>query len=187
MSINLSPLRRIGAGFRGSVWADPGSQDPIVSACSTTSGRPQVIKREDGGPGRSVQNEHAMHQRLLQALREDTDTLDHDGSEASFHVNFPDSYAFLAASNPAWSHNYDNLLNRFSAGYIPCNALVNERIPPMPLAVRRLLVERYCPPSLEDAILRDGEERRLPRPRVPGPAKSRSHSQQRQRQAAEPS
>lgn len=152
MSIDPPPLRRIGAGFCGSVWADPGSHDPIVSPCSTSSGqRPQVIKREDGGPGRSVQNEYAMHQRLLRALADDKDNTDHGGS-ASFHVNFPDSYALLAASDPTWSHD---LLKRFPAGYTPCNALVNERIPSMPPAVRRLLVERYCPAPFQDSILRD--------------------------------
>ncbi|KAI0808787.1 zinc finger protein-domain-containing protein [Xylaria sp. FL0064] len=50
------PLYRIGAGFCGSVWADSG-------------GGRVAIKREDGGPGRSLHNDSEIHQRLIAAYQ----------------------------------------------------------------------------------------------------------------------
>lgn len=52
-------LRRIGQGFCGTVWSDP-----IVSI-----GEHQyAIKREDGGPGRSLRNDFDTHTCILMAL-----------------------------------------------------------------------------------------------------------------------
>ncbi|KAI4248858.1 MAG: hypothetical protein L6R40_000870 [Gallowayella cf. fulva] len=49
--------RRIGMGFCGSVWAaEPGSDD----VCA--------IKREDGGPGRSLWMDYLMHREVFKAL-----------------------------------------------------------------------------------------------------------------------
>lgn len=47
--------RRIGAGFCGSVWSDPGQKVESSSA---------AIKREDGGPGRSLFNDFKIHKIL---------------------------------------------------------------------------------------------------------------------------
>ena len=48
-------VRRIGQGFCGTVWA-------------TLNGT-VAMKREDGGPGRSLQNDFIMHKNSLEALR----------------------------------------------------------------------------------------------------------------------
>jgi hypothetical protein len=60
---NMQPLsnqyRCIGKGFCGSVW---------TFECShNTDERPIAIKREDGGPGRSISNDYNMHLRVLQS------------------------------------------------------------------------------------------------------------------------
>jgi hypothetical protein len=51
-------FRRIGQGFCGSVWA------PEI-ADSSDSDYHCVIKREDGGPDRSISNDFNMHRRIL--------------------------------------------------------------------------------------------------------------------------
>ncbi|EMR65028.1 hypothetical protein UCREL1_8006 [Eutypa lata UCREL1] len=59
-SLSKSPYRRIGAGFCGSIWAaeseEYGSHGPVV------------IKREEGGTGRSLYNDFETHQHLLDTL-----------------------------------------------------------------------------------------------------------------------
>ena len=58
---------RIGLGFCGSVWA--------LSASTTTLGDFLetddyfALKREDGGPGRSLQNDYEMHLRVLESWK----------------------------------------------------------------------------------------------------------------------
>ena len=50
-------FRSFGLGFCGSVWAAPiGFED----ACA--------MKREDGGPGRSLYNDYIMHQKILEGF-----------------------------------------------------------------------------------------------------------------------
>ena len=48
------PYRRIGQGFCGTVWA-----------ASTTG---NAVKREDGGPGRSLHNDFVMYRRILDSF-----------------------------------------------------------------------------------------------------------------------
>jgi hypothetical protein len=50
------PFRLIGSGFCGSIWAPPEEKDSFA------------LKREDGGPGRSLANDHCMHKRVLTCL-----------------------------------------------------------------------------------------------------------------------
>ncbi|KAM0284412.1 hypothetical protein ACHAQH_001988 [Verticillium albo-atrum] len=126
------PIQRIGMGHCGSVWASK----TIIA-----------LKREDGGPGRSLANGHAIHRLLLAAAADSPSTRI---CPSSIHqVNVPLCHGFLAPEDPAWSA----ILPRLPAGYTSCNALLSERIPPMPEPARRLLVERYCPESLCDSIL----------------------------------
>ncbi|KAB5540259.1 hypothetical protein GE09DRAFT_1062019 [Coniochaeta sp. 2T2.1] len=104
-----TPLRCIGTGVCGSVWADPLSPSPVVTQALPPKGemhhRAQVIKREDGSESRSVANEYEMHRRLLDAVNQkrERELRDHAGSTIQFRVNFPDAYALLEPSHPAWS------------------------------------------------------------------------------------
>jgi len=63
-------LRRIGAGFCGSVWAP-----------RTASENAHSFKREDGGPGRSVYNDYVMHQKILSAL-----SISQSANQSKVHV-----------------------------------------------------------------------------------------------------
>ncbi|KAB5576287.1 hypothetical protein GE09DRAFT_620161 [Coniochaeta sp. 2T2.1] len=151
-----NPLRCIGAGACGSVWADPLSPSPLVTQAGPPKGEThhlaQVIKREAGSESRSVANEYEMHRRLLDAVnrKREKGLRDHFGSTIQFRVNFPDAYALLEPSHPAWCER--GVLGRLPEGSQPCRALVNERVPSMPLSVRNLLIDRYCPARLQDEI-----------------------------------
>ncbi|KIW62799.1 hypothetical protein PV04_10930 [Phialophora macrospora] len=114
----LTKFRRIGQGFCGSVWAAEGGT--------------MAMKREDGGPGRSLLNDYNMHKLILETalLR-----------KVSVCVpRWPD----FVKNNDSW---WDANLAGFPAGYTTCNILCAERIPPLPQEVRHRLIDRYCPPA----------------------------------------
>ncbi|PFH57825.1 hypothetical protein XA68_14532 [Ophiocordyceps unilateralis] len=97
--------------------------------------RDLAIKREDGGPGRSITYEHAIHLRILQALD------DVQNSDMIQRWNVPICHGFLRAQDAdAWAL----ILPRLPPGYTRCNALISERIPPISAKVRQLLTDRYC-------------------------------------------
>ncbi len=128
-------FRRIGSGFCGSVWAYPESPSPWDHAQPSSL----AIKREDGGPDRSLRAEYQMYERLKQR-------------RSPSAVNIPTCYNFIDGSDDdAWS----KLLPHFPAGFSACNALVMDKIPPLPEAARRQLVESYCPPRLQSDVLND--------------------------------
>ncbi|KAI9869330.1 MAG: hypothetical protein M1813_000119 [Trichoglossum hirsutum] len=121
-------LRRVGAGFCGTVWAP--NQDP------------SAFKREDGGPGRSLLNDFEMHGRVLESLHQ------FEGLKAtgpSLHIQIPQRYGFIEAADREW---WDKNLISFPQGYSPCNVLHSERIPPLPQNIRELLIDKYCPTPL---------------------------------------
>ena len=119
-----SPFRRIGQGFCGTVWATPAGSGDI-----------SAIKRENGGPGRSLYNDYEVHVRVLKNL---------SGSLPSLLV--PACYEYISCHNQNW---WDERLARFPKEFqVPCNALISERIPPFTKQVRDILIEKYCPDSL---------------------------------------
>ena len=121
-------FRRIGQGFCGTVWALP-----------TGSGDAFAIKREDGGPGRSLQNDYEMHEKILHRLY---------GSLSKIQVpNFP---KYVPRDNLDWWH--DHLLKFPEEFQEPCNALVSERIPPFTKKIRETMIEEYCPDPLRPHI-----------------------------------
>ncbi len=125
-------LRRIGAGFCGSVWAPP-----------TGSQNAHSFKREDGGPGRSVYNDYVMHQKVLSAL-----SMSLSANQSKVHV--PGCHEYVRADNQLW---WDRHLPRFPEDHQkPCNVLVTDRIPPFPQAVRDSIINMYCPESLRPSI-----------------------------------
>ena len=123
---NMNPVfRRIGQGFCGTVWAAPGETS--------------AIKREDGGPGRSLQNDYNIHIQVLKSL---TGTIP--------KVLVPKCHEYVSSHNHEWWHQQ---LWRFPKDFqIPCNALVSERIPPFSQKVRDTIVEEYCPDLLRSKI-----------------------------------
>ncbi|KAI3546905.1 hypothetical protein CSPX01_04147 [Colletotrichum filicis] len=116
------PLEAIGKGFCGSVW----------------SAGNLAIKREDGGPGRSIANEHTMHRHIIRSL----------DSTNRVHLNVPHCEGFLKHDATAW----DQMLPRFPAGYTGCNALISEKIPPLSRDVRKLLAHKFHPNVDADEI-----------------------------------
>lgn len=124
-------LRRIGQGFCGSVWAEP-----IDSklACA--------IKREDGGPGRSLYHDFIMHQRVFSSI-----------SAGQSRVHVPRWHEYISADNCV---RWDSLLKRFPEQFrVRCNALKSDRIPAIPRPSRERIIDRYCPTSLKASAKRD--------------------------------
>lgn len=97
------------------------------------------MKREDGGPGRSLYNDYVMHQAVFQSLRSTFST-----------AYVPGCYHYVSSDHHAW---WDEHLARFPRNFqITCNVLVTDRIPPFPEAVRNTLIELYCPEPLKSSI-----------------------------------
>ena len=73
---DASHFRRIGAGFGGSVWA------PYEDSFA--------LKREDGGPGRSLWNDYQMHQHVLESLHKSSNSA--SATSAPLDLQLQDSY-----------------------------------------------------------------------------------------------
>ncbi|KAK1985654.1 zinc finger protein-domain-containing protein [Colletotrichum cereale] len=119
---STNQLRKIGAGHCGSVW----------SAASTDASL--VIKREDGGEGRSITHEHNMHRHILQSLFSPRVAT----SITRSRINIPRCEGFLTNEE---ENTWSQILPRFPESYTPCNALISEKIQPLPRHVRKLLAE----------------------------------------------
>lgn len=129
-----SPFQMIGSGFCGTVWAPTQEENSYA------------LKREDGGPGRSLANDHDMHKRTLICL----DQLDRTRKTSSFpRIQVPRCIQFIDGANSAW---WSENLPRFPPGHSACNVLQSERIPPLPQPIRERLIVEYCPPALMDEI-----------------------------------
>ncbi|KAL6709599.1 hypothetical protein ACN47E_001534 [Coniothyrium glycines] len=116
--------RCIGRGFCGSVCSLEDSQNTALTA----------VKREDGGPGRSVTNDYEMHLRSLQSLSQ----YQH---QISTPLSIPQCYQ-LVESTDAW---WRTCLSQFPTGYSACRALISERIPKVPRQYSDGLVDLFCP------------------------------------------
>ena len=128
------PFRLIGSGFCGSVWA-PAEEDNSYA-----------LKREDGGPGRSLANDRDMHRRILTSI----DLLDLTDLEPSIpQVLVPHYIQYIGPANSLW---WCQNFRRFPLGFSPCNVLQSERIPPLPQMIRERLIDKYCPGALRDAV-----------------------------------
>ncbi|KAL8711385.1 MAG: hypothetical protein Q9220_004283 [cf. Caloplaca sp. 1 TL-2023] len=120
-------FRRIGQGFCGTVWAVDSVSSNMIA-----------IKREDGGPGRSLYNDYVMHQQILSHLF------------PSQHLTIPACHRYLSNQDPAW----EELLPKFPPKFqVLCNSLFTERITPFPPKVRERLVYKYCPDQLKSSII----------------------------------
>jgi hypothetical protein len=115
--------RCIGKGFCGSIWTLEGtcSQDDECTA----------IKREDGGPGRSVTNDYTMHLRVLQSALQ---------YPPSMPLSIPQCHELIQTTDPWWQL----LLHKFPPGYSACRALISERIPKVPRPISDKIVDLFC-------------------------------------------
>ncbi|PWY61901.1 hypothetical protein BO83DRAFT_373420 [Aspergillus eucalypticola CBS 122712] len=126
----------IGAGFCGTVWAlfEDG----------------QAIKREDGGSDRSLANDYAMHQRILQSFTRLTDIKRRSGIHQTFpQVRVSQCHHFISPNDQWWTKN----LPLFPSQYSPCNAIVSDRIRPFAEPIRKLVVDKFCNPAIQTEIL----------------------------------
>jgi hypothetical protein len=123
------PLERIGAGHCGSVWG-------VVNSAEL---RPIAVKREDGGKGRSITKEFNVQSQVC--------------TIAMSQILVPRVLQFLEPADQQW----DWILPRLPRGLKRCNAMISEKIKPVSLASRKLLVDKYCPAELRQEILESRE------------------------------
>ncbi|KAF9699141.1 hypothetical protein EKO04_002854 [Ascochyta lentis] len=114
--------RCIGRGFCGSVWALEDSQNAALTA----------VKREDGGPGRSVTNDYNMHLRILRSASQ---------YQITTPLSIPQCHQLIKSTDAWW----ETRLPQFPTGYSACRALISERIPKVPRQVSDKLVDLFCP------------------------------------------
>lgn len=129
------PLERIGYGSCGSVWADASESSELRSSAL-------VLKRGDGLPDRSISNEGRIHRHLIstiQAIR---------SSPTLYRVNIPLNVTSLAPESGRWA----TILPRLPAETMACEALISERIMPLPRQVRRLLVQEFWAGDIESVV-----------------------------------
>ncbi|KAF2792313.1 hypothetical protein K505DRAFT_326230 [Melanomma pulvis-pyrius CBS 109.77] len=112
--------RCIGKGFCGSIWTLEGSLDVCTA-----------VKREDGGPGRSITNDYNMHLRVLQGA------LQHP---PSMPLSIPQCHELIQPTDTWWQLR----LHQFPVGYSACRALISERIPKVPRPISDKIVDLFC-------------------------------------------
>ncbi|EUC37020.1 hypothetical protein COCCADRAFT_86668 [Bipolaris zeicola 26-R-13] len=112
--------RCIGKGFCGSVWT------------LEDSTRQTAIKREDGGPGRSVTNDYNMHVKVVESTQQH--------QPLSTPLCIPQCQRLIQASDPWWHTS----LAQFPPGYSPCRALASERTPKVLRSTSDKLVDLFC-------------------------------------------
>jgi hypothetical protein len=113
--------RCIGKGFCGSIWTLESSQEEAHI----------VIKREDGGPDRSLSNDYDIHLRVLQSALQ---------YAQSMPLLIPQCYALIQPADVWWQLR----LHQFPTGYSACRALISERIPPVERLISNKLVDLFC-------------------------------------------
>lgn len=122
------PFRCIGGGCCGSIWAVEDASETFV-----------VLKCEDGNRGRSVQYDQTMHRRVIAT----------DASN-ELPVRTPASYELIEEDDAWWKHHL-HYLRWFPKGRVACRAYMQEHIPAVPAAIRKLLIARYCPEDIQAA------------------------------------
>jgi hypothetical protein len=116
--------RCIGKGFCGSIWT-------LGSSSQDKDNQQTAIKREDGGPGRSVTNDYNMHFLILESA------LQHPSSTP---LSIPQCHELIQPTDTWWN----SCLHQFPPGYSACRALVSERIPKLPRSMSDKIVDLFC-------------------------------------------
>jgi hypothetical protein len=132
-------LERIGCGVCGDVW----------DAKSTASGRPSrfIIKSEKPYSYMSLENEFGIYLHLMRAFEA--------YPQMARNINIPTVCTFLT---PAWEH-WETLLPRFAKKISPREALVVEKIRPIPYKTRKFVTDIIDDDGFdEDIPLEDEEE-----------------------------
>ncbi|KAK1829300.1 zinc finger protein [Podospora conica] len=120
-----STYQKIGFGQCGLVFTKPGSGHVVKVA------RPHF---SDG-----LWNDLLSHSRLFKAL--------------SFHDTgcaIPRVYSYVNRNNTSWWHANASLPSHDNFP-LPSEALVTQRIPPLPKTTRHVLIDRFCPEGLRTA------------------------------------
>ncbi|KAK0712647.1 zinc finger protein-domain-containing protein, partial [Lasiosphaeria miniovina] len=84
----------------------------------------------------------------------------HGNNLSFFCVNIPSAIEFLPPQSDKWK----TILPRLPTGFMACEALVSERILPMPRQTRRLLVQRYWNGDVDSVVNDKRNEHCLIRP-----------------------
>lgn len=123
-------LDKIGQGSCATVWAAP---------CSNCNGHGHLaLKQEGDSSGRSLSHEYRIHQKLLRAY-----TL------VCLPFEIPRCFGFLDSKDSAW----DGILPRLHDTNTRRDAIVSEKINPVPVYTRRLLVHRFRADIDEEKVM----------------------------------
>ncbi|KAF9871061.1 hypothetical protein CkaCkLH20_11478 [Colletotrichum karsti] len=140
---SVDQLQKIGAGHCGSVWAVA----PTTQPCNSSTTPALVIKREDCGEGRSITHEYDMHLHIIKSLQ----TPRVPEVFRKLRVNIPRCEGFLSNDASVWPQ----VLPRLPKNHTSCNALISEKIPPMPRHIRKLLATTLGFGTDPDAVADD--------------------------------
>lgn len=124
-------LQRIGQGHCGSVWAG-----------LSIGSLPLAIKREDGGPGRSLRNEFDVQRSVVEQTKAKT---------VHIQALIPQCLTYINPQDDEWP----SILASLPENYEPCNAMISEKIRSVSAASRACLVEQYYPEAARQEILDD--------------------------------
>lgn len=116
-------FRRIGQGFCATVWAPE-------------TGGGHAIKREDGGPGRSVLKDYEMHKKVLESV--------------PTMVHVPQCHRYIRHDDATWWESYIARFPHHSQK--ACNALLTDRIEPFSQSARNVIIDKYCPEALKETV-----------------------------------
>ncbi|KAK5684886.1 hypothetical protein LTS10_002961 [Elasticomyces elasticus] len=127
-----TPFRQIGKGFCSSVWA-PDRPGPA-----------SAMKREDGGPLRSVAKDSARHITIERSLKDAQVRLN-----LAQRLNMPQHRELITGDNTSW---WRSRCASFPSTYEPCNTLITERIIPLDRSARDKLIDLFCPERSRSTI-----------------------------------
>ncbi|PNP43671.1 hypothetical protein TGAMA5MH_04643 [Trichoderma gamsii] len=128
------PYRKIGAGSCGTILAQEGQ--PFVVKVAKTDGN-------------ALWNDYMMHASIADQFR----------IWSVIEDKIPACYYFVPKGNPYFDDNPTLLQGAEQVCNMPKDALVTERIYPLPLRTRNLLIENFCAEQAKSAARRDPENR----------------------------
>lgn len=128
------PYRKIGAGSCGTILAQDGQ--PFVVKVAKTDGN-------------AIWNDYVMHASIADQFR----------IWNVIEVKIPTCHYFIPKGNPYFDDNPTLLQAAEQVCNMPKSAIVTERIYPLPLRTRNLLIENFCAEQAKSAARRDPANR----------------------------